>query len=250
MPAALAAARADGPMPDDLAAGLDAALAEEAARPAVVSGGAAQTVTPLRPTSALRRQPRSGPRGMRLLQVAAVVVVLLGLGGLAVSGLRGLGGATGGGAGSSSAGGKAAPEAATRGTYPVSASGRNWTAGTLAAAVPRLLAGQVGPTVAPGAPTDSTDSTDSAGSPAGDRALAGVSSARLAGGQALAACLTALGGARTPLAVDLATFQGTDAAVIVLPDQSDATRVEVWVVGPSCSPADAALLYFASVPRS
>ena len=63
------------------------------------------------------------------------------------------------------------------------------------------------------------------------RAGAACRAARLAGGPALADCVTELaGGPATPLAVDLATFDGQPAAVVLLPGIGGPGRVDVWVV--------------------
>ncbi len=56
-------------------------------------------------------------------------------------------------------------------------------------------------------------------------------------------CLEALGAqGEVPLAVDLATYQGEPAAVIVLP--SDREGVDVWVVTRTCAPGDDGLQQF------
>ena len=63
----------------------------------------------------------------------------------------------------------------------------------------------------------------------------------------LQGCLEAIGapGAQ-PLAVDLATFEGEDAAVIVLPGSSSG-QVEVWVVARDCRPGADGLKEFQRV---
>jgi hypothetical protein len=72
--------------------------------------------------------------------------------------------------------------------------------------------------------------------------------ARLAGGAALAACVANLaGGPVTPLAVDIATFEGKPATVIVLPTPKDPTMVDAFVVEPGCPRGT--WLYFERVPR-
>jgi hypothetical protein len=50
-----------------------------------------------------------------------------------------------------------------------------------------------------------------------------------------------------PLAVDVGTFNGTPAAVVVIPDTSDPAQAWVYVVDPNCSGPDATLLYWAVV---
>jgi hypothetical protein len=94
------------------------------------------------------------------------------------------------------------------------------------------------------------------------RAAAGESaaadnSARLSAGPALSGCVSALADdpntpaveMPTPLVVDIATFAGQPATVIVLPTPAEMDRLDVFVVGPDCGPADAKLLHFARVPR-
>jgi hypothetical protein len=72
----------------------------------------------------------------------------------------------------------------------------------------------------------------------------------LADPAALHGCLTALGaGNATPLAVDIAAWQGKDAAVIVLPG-TESSSVQVWVVGRGCAPGDDQLIHYQRVPRS
>lgn len=224
LPARLAAAGDTGAVPDDVASRLDQALA--AAAVAAVPAPSARD---------------RGPRGMRLLQAAAVVVLLLAGVGFAASVLQ-VGG--GGDDSGTSAGGTADTEAkgAQSGAFPVTASGRNWAADTVVAAIPDLVAGRVGPSV-----EGSTDSA--AGAPSTLREAPG-DTARLASGPALAECVGALNdGPVTPVAVDLASWQGNPAVVIVLPTADDATTVDAWVVGPSCGQADAQVLYFARAPR-
>ena len=60
----------------------------------------------------------------------------------------------------------------------------------------------------------------------------------------LASCLEAIGaGGAVPLAVDLASFEGEDAAVLALPGAT-ADQVEVWVVARDCRPGAVGLLEF------
>ena len=95
---------------------------------------------------------------------------------------------------------------------------------------------------------DTTPDSDAA-LPDGARQLADAPAARLAGGAPLADCLAALeSGGATPLAIDLATYEGKPAAVILLPGTGEAGSTDIWVVAPDCSPTDAKILYFANVP--
>jgi hypothetical protein len=234
----LAAAAEVAPMPDEVAARLDRALAEVATEPA--STAVTRSVIPL------REPRRSSPRGLRWLQAAAVVVLVLAGGAVAVSALRGSDNdnfATSSG----TAGGKADQRAAADGGYPVTASGRHWTKESVTAGVPQLLAGTLSPALPP---SSVSAQGDTSGSVAAPRELAGVPASRLAGGPALADCVTELaGGPATPLAVDLATFDGQPAAVVLLPGIGGPGRVDVWVVPPDCAQGKGQFLYYANVAR-
>ncbi len=233
----LAAAAEVEPMPAEVVARLDRALADVASEPA--STAVTRSVIPL------REPQRSSPRGLRWLQAAAVVVLVLAGGAVAVSALRG---ADNDNFKDSSAGtaGSTGARAAAPGSYPITASGRHWTKTSVEAGVPQLLAGTVSPTL----PPSSFGAEDNANGSVAPRALAGVPAARLAGGPALADCVTELtGGPATPLAVDLATFDGQPAAVVLLPGIGGPGRVDVWVVPPDCAQGKGQVLYYANVPR-
>lgn len=243
LPGALSGAAEVGPMPDDVVRRIDRALADAAATP--VTGTAARTVTPL----ADRRS--SGPRGMRLLQAAAVIVLLLAGGALGISALGG--GDSNDRATSAGANGGAAREGSAPKSFRLTVSGRNWTAQTLASSVPAMAAGTFGPVVnsdSQPSPAASGGTAAGSGDSAAARELADAPAARLAGGPALAGCIAQLaGGPATPLAVDLAKYGGAPAAVVLLPTVGDPSHVDVWVVSPDCSRADAHLIYFARVAR-
>jgi len=181
------------------------------------------------------------------LQAAAVVVLLLGGIGVVLSAIQNTGRDAGSTATETSAGGgvEAAPKT-TEGGYPVTASGRNWSAETVVDAVPEIVAGTVGPPAESpaadqGGGSDSTpDTKDSA------RVLS--SAGRLASGEELARCVGNLNlGPVTPLAVDLARWEGNPAAVIVLPTPDDPSTADLFVVTPACPAGE--FLYFARVPR-
>jgi hypothetical protein len=73
---------------------------------------------------------------------------------------------------------------------------------------------------------------------------------RLREGPALARCVAALAGApATPLVVDIAAYEGKPATVIVLPTPDDAGHLDVWVVRPTCTEANAQVLLFQRVVR-
>jgi hypothetical protein len=173
----------------------------------------AATVVPLESApSARRRRP--------WMAVAAAAAVLVG-GGVVVSQLL----PPSSGSDSSSAGAALQDKSAASrglsgeaaGEVRAIASGTNYTRAKIASQVDQ----------AQGQATDSA--TGLLGTPAG-----------------LAGCLSALGTpSARPQLVDLATFEGKPAAVIVLPGQ-DGGR-EIWVVSPTCSPGKDGLRYFTAV---
>jgi len=240
LPALLSSAAGAAPMPEDVIARVDEALAAEATRPVVGAPARASVdVTPLRTAS--------GPRGMRFLQAAAVVVLLLAGVGLGVTAIRGGGdNADSGTMSAESGGGGEAAGAEPLAGYPVTASGRDWDQKSLVDAVPGLVTGSIGPSVqlrsAPseesGAGDDRVDRDQLLDSPAGV----------LAQRPALADCLSRADiSPETPVAVDIASWEGQPAAVIVLPADGDPSRVDVYVVEPSCP--EGSFLFYASQPR-
>jgi len=262
LPGLLADAGTAGPVPVEVATGIDAALSAEA-----VSAGApgARTVTPLDP------ERRGSPVGMRVLQAAAVLVLVLAGVGLALSALGGGSDGDAGTAGSAvDSGGGSSERSTTLGQFPLTVSGRAWTGSSLTEAVPDLLAARLSPPVdaqtlresAAGSDTSRTDAPEDEGADDGTDedsqentatpapAAAPTGAQRLASGPALAECVAALAdGPVTPLAVDLATWEGDPAAVILLPTPDDPATLDVWVVAPDCSPADAKVRYFARLAR-
>lgn len=235
----LAGAGPIGAVPDDLVQRLDQALAAAASEPG--STAASRTVIPL------RKPQRSVPRGMRLLQVAAVLVLVFAGGALGVSALGGPGGSSSNESGT--AGGSASEGAADAGgeaTFPVTASGRNWTGATLRDSAAALAGGSLTP---PAAGRLSQPEASSSAKADDGRTLADAPASQLAGGPALASCAAQLAGQPvTPVAVDLARYEGQPAAVILLPTADEPTAVDLYVVAPDCPPG--AFLYFARVPRS
>lgn len=234
VPLRLAAAGDAGPTPADVIERVDAALAAE---PAVAPGAA--TVTPL---AGRARGPRPS-LSMRVLQAAAVLVLLLAGAGIAVSAWNGGSDTTT--SADSSAGGtsQGAPEAAS--AYPVTASGRNWDEKSVLAAVPQLVSGALTP---PAAASAGSDAGAGGGSDDSARELASAPAGRLADGPALAECVGRLNlGPVTPLSVDLARWQGSPAGVIVLPTPDDPATVDVFVVEPTCP--EGTFLFFTRAPR-
>ena len=230
LPDRLAAAGDVGPMPDDLVARLEGELAAE-------GRSAAVTITPQ--PAAQRGRPG---RDNRVLQAAAAAVLVLAATAVGVSALQN-GGDDGTSSHAADARGEGPERELSAGSVQVLSTGTNYTQESVAAAVPGLLDRQ-GRGV----------KLDKAPAPAPAEA---EESSRLSTGAALSGCVSAIADdpdtpaveLPTPLVVDIASFQGRPATVIVLPTPQDADRLDVYVVGPECSPADAKLLHFARVSR-
>lgn len=261
LPGLLAAAGDAGPVPELVAARLDRALAGAAAEDAAdpTAATATRTVTPLAPD-------RGPVRGMRLLQAAAVVVLVLGAGALGVSALNhggsnGDSASTAGSAADSGAGGGASREEPSAATVaPITASGRDWTAAALRTDAADLLTGTLGQAyalydrqAATGAQLDGATPDPSASPPAAQRDLANAAGGadRLADPTALRACVANItdgDASLQPVAVDLARWQGKPAAVLVFPTTDDPASLDVYVVAPDCPTG--LFLDFERVPRS
>jgi hypothetical protein len=207
-------------MPPDVVARIEQALAAErppAAAAAAPTPGPATTVTPL----AARR--RWAPA--RLLQAAAAIVLV---GGGLVVAVNAVGSDESGGAATALDGGRsgAAPEVQVD---TVSASGQQYTQTGLTTQVADLLAGREA----------------SASPPAAAAAL-------VRDEDRLASCLAALemglDDVVAPIAVDAGSYEAQPAVVVVLP-ALDAGRLDVFVVEPACSTADARLIVFRSIDR-
>ena len=245
-------------MPAEVAARLDAALAEaaltgptdpEADPEADVRAAAAATVVPI--TSA--RSSRW--RDPRILKVAAAVVLVLGGGGLAIKAISASSSST---STAASAGG--APRAAAQLSVN---SAHAYTAGSLASDVRALVAGSL-----PKAPTTGQDSA--AGSTLEPRPTVSgaVDSPNPGYGttvtqplkeltatvDTLAPCIAALEEgitAVTPFAIDAGTYDGRPALIVVLPNKEDAAYYDVFVVGAKCGQGnDADFIAYKRVPRS
>ncbi len=235
-------------------------------------------VVPLRP-----RTSRSGARGPGALGVAAGVVGLLVVAGLAVGLLRGTGGtARDDTAGASVAAAPAAPD------VPALATGTDYrTSADVARTLPLLLGGSASGGTAAGAAADSAadgpaGSSDSPAGSAGGTAdsaagSAGGSTGGTAGGGAagsaaapeaaraaapdplarlrdpaeLAGCLSGLTDADSPgvpLALDYASFAGQPALLVVLPSAREG-KVDVFAVGAGCRAGDDRTLLFSRLDR-
>ncbi len=226
--ALLAALPAPAVAPPDVVRALEATLARlrqdaapTAAEPTPTDSPAdatpAVTVVPMS-SAPSRRGARWRERAPGLLAAAAAVVLAVGLGGLLLRG--------GGDSGSASSAGASAElrTGAADGTALVAAStGTAYTKAKLATQVEALLAGRSTSSAAPAAP----------------RGL-------LAAPTGLRGCLSAIGATGAPLAIDLATFDGTPAAIFVLPATGGGR--EVWVVAPDCRPGADGTRYFTRLP--
>jgi hypothetical protein len=221
-------AGADAPAPDDVVRRLDDALGA-AATPLPT---ASATVTPLTALTTRARQPWR----TRVLQAAAVFVLVAAVGALGYGGIQALnGGNSTGTTGAADSGGSAVTEkrsAAHR--YVVTSSGVNYTKESLRSAVPGLLSGKYDVTAqSPGGVAVPSETPTGAQAPAAGPV---VDPQRLRDGKALAACVANLAdGPVTPLAVDIARFDGKPATIIVLPDPKDPSIVYAYAVAPDCA---------------
>jgi hypothetical protein len=214
---------------------------------------------PSRSRRDLREEVRDVKAGRRrqshmVLAGAAVVVVLLGLGGYVVVGLLGNREATNATSAASSVESQAkSVHANASNGPPMLATGTNYTGTDLAQQAKVLVgqAGQGGTQQRSTAPRMSGPQAAAAGSAP---STAGTLTAEDAGNQSLRnpatlnGCLSALqAGGRRPVAVDLARYEGRDAAVIVLNGTNGG--YEVWVVARDCRPgADGTIKYLDLTP--
>lgn len=258
--AAALSALPDPPLPPELAAGIDAALgagtrsagtrnagthgAGTHGEPAPV--GAAAAVTLLPAAAAGRR----GDRRRWLPAAAAVILLAAGLG----YGVAQLGGAAApADRASSAARGLSTGSLGTAGVVRNS-SGIDYTGrASIAAEVPRLLAGTAGPSAALGsAPQGSAAPTPAPQLGSALRAAAPDPLARLQQPAGLADCLLALlppdQPTVRPLALDYAAYRGTPALLVLLPGPT-AGKLDVFVVGANCSRGNDSTLFYTSVNR-
>ena len=227
----LAALPDPGPAPSDVVLAIEAALGKEGGAQAGVLG---QTVVPLHAAPSRRderlvaRQARRGPsRFMLAAAAAAAAVVVVGAGGLLANNRHSGGSdtATVGAKDERSTGGAASAQGAPgpflAAKTVVVASGTAYTRATIVAQVGALLS-----------------------RPAAGEASRAVGP--LATRAGLVGCLRALGADTEPLAVDLATYDGAPAAIVVL-SASGGVR-EVWVVKRTCEPGADGTLYYTKLP--
>jgi len=230
------AAVADEPMPPDVAARIDAALAAEAAVSSDRASSEGAVVTPLR----ARRSQRS--RWLPGAGAVAAGVALL------MAGAIGIGAITSIDRRSGPISGAAGDRSASTGGAPRETSGvRNYTPLTLADGV-RALVGSEATAIGP---PQGKQSGRPAPQGAQQDAVRSADLARLRAPDQLAACVAELAGKQgvPPLAVDYARFQGAPAVLIVLPGP-DAATVAAWVVGPACTTGRADLRRYQVVPTT
>lgn len=232
-------------IPDQVAARIAAALAAEP-MPVAASGG---SVTAL-PIDARRRGARRLLRQGLAAAAAVAAVAVVGTAGVSIFRDNGVGESTStAGAAAerttddlaAGPGGAAAPPRA-----PVTATGRDYTSANLAAAARELT------TVLRASPTTASrvPALPAPGDAEGGVVAEAPALSRLSDPIVLAGCLGSLSGGRqsTALAVDLATYEGRPAAIVVLPNSTPG-HVQVFVVGPNCSASATDLITATSVRR-
>jgi hypothetical protein len=218
-------------------AGDDTAGDDVAGDSAPVTGTATVTTLP----------PAGGRTAMRWLPAAAAVVLLLAGVGYGITRLGNDDGGATAASGNAAKGGAASTLDLRRSSTGTDYSDR----ASLAAAVPSLLAGRdvkagVTAQTAPAATEAAKDSLPL--TMAAPDALA-----RLRSTEGLAQCLVALlppdDPSVVPLALDYAMFRGAPAMVVVLPAADSPAKLDIFVVGPACSPANDSVLFYTSVDK-
>jgi hypothetical protein len=232
-------------MPPDVAARLDAVIAEERRTAAVATGSASATLDPsdavpsphasvtVLPTLEERRGPSMKTFAIVGGVAAAALVVV---GGVALAGSLG----SGSGASVASAGASAGPVGDAAGVT-ISASGTQYSTASLASQATALVVGKVATdrlgASAPAVPSPETVTGTSGGT--ATRSATGATSAPLAFALDKAwSCVAALtdGDGSSAVAIDSGTFNGKGALVVVVTDPEDAAALRVFVTAPDCSP--------------
>jgi hypothetical protein len=258
---ALLAALPAEPMPPEVLARIEAALADEPP----LAGTSANVL----PSLDAARTRRRALHGQLLFRVAASVVGLAGA--IAV----GLVIVNSGGSSSAGSASTVAEGAASTGTSSAAASsafdstsrpasgsatrltrsGRSYDAANLAPAATQLVKGlTIPPTTlsAAGSGTSAAEPSPTATTKQAPKTPTTVA-ALAASPQLLNACVRELtdGDGRQALAVDVGTWAGHDALVIVLPPVTGTTDLAVFVVSPTCGQVDDStdILKFVTVPH-
>lgn len=210
-------------------------------------------------TQRTRRQVRDEERDTRppwarpVFAVAAGLVGVLGVG-VAIQQLGGSVNDTASTTAGGAASGAGSADAAAAPAVPVLETGTDYTAakleGQAKALVGKAAAARQAQDLAGGGATEPQveAATPGPAPSAATRSAAQppVANQLLKDPAALAACLTAIDSAGVrPLAVDLARYQGQEAAILVLP--APAGGIEVWAVSRTCKPGADGTLIFKSV---
>lgn len=209
-----------GPMPASTARDLDAALREAAgAGPAP-----GPTVLPST-TAASRTAARSHPAIRRTLVAAAVVVLLVGGAGTLLARQQPTPQSATSAGGSARSQSAPAPAEAGGPAASVVASGTAYTRANVVTKAANLARSMRAGTLAP---------------------QLAVPTGALGSASGLDGCLRALGAPSRPIVVDLATYEGRPAAVLVLPE--DGGGEAVWVVARDCRPGADGTMFYSRLP--
>lgn len=240
------------PIPENVAARVMAALAAE---PMPTNDASAPDVSDSATVGVRDLDPARSGRGRRRwlrqgLAAAAAVAAIVGIGTVGVAVFRSSEVGTSATYESAPGGPAAAPVPPQPASAPhLLTSGRTYTQGNLKATVSQLLART--PAFSDKSASDRTASPPSEralGTPEGDSQDQALS--RLRDQTVMAGCLATLTAGRVsaPLVVDLATYEGRPAAIVIVPSPTPG-RVDVFVVGPNCSSTTSDLIIATSVPR-
>ncbi len=244
------------PMPASVAARIDLALAAEAearAAAGLSAGGRSPSGQDQTATQLVRAPAGSGPRRRRWVPAlgGALATIAIVVGALAVlprltsshdenaqvATAREGRATSQNEAGGGQADGLSPGPNASANAYGVVRSGRAYTAYTLSAGVRELLAEQDTAALAAGRPPDGTASPASPAPSESRRPNSDAGLVQFTNQSTLTACIQSLVKSNVvPIVVDLATYGGEPAAIIVLPDPADSTSANVYVVGPNCGP--------------
>lgn len=219
-------------------------------------GAASRLSRMSRPAQRARRQALEEQRADRpsllsrfgpVLKVAAAVLVLAGAGTLSLQFIHGSSSGQGDATSAASAGGaevNGAPVLA-----PVQSTNTNYAKASLKTQVNSLISSSNQLTATDRSSAKSSPDSTAAAPRAAAQPSVGAASAGAGAGAAspqgqqllrsptaLQACLNAIGANQPPVAVDLARYNGQEAAIIVLP--ADGGGYEVWVVARDCKPGD------------
>lgn len=226
-------------MPADVAASLDAALA--GATPAA-RAGASDTVVPI--TAARSRRAGWSTRGAGIAASVAGVLLVSAVALSVVNGSDGSGTPAAEGAATTDTGGNASELA----SFVADQSGQAYRTKTIDRQVDTLLVSHA--TEITGSPTPATRAVET--DPVVTATVSGEPTAfpaPVVDPRVLYLCVVQyLQRPDTqPLAADIGTFDGSPAAIVVLPSLDDPSEAEVYVVAPDCAGPEATLLYWAVV---